>query len=292
MPVYSNEKGEWHGAPYDSSGIGVFLNMELLRNAGFDRPGKPWQWEELLQMAKKLTSDSDGNGKLDQFGLESLPMGGDITWIDGFLRSFHARFVSPDKSQYVMNTEQAIRFVQFLADMRWVHHVIPQPGEDGSFAAGRSAMVFDGPWSIIWRRQNHKFEWDVTYVPGKRRSGVHAGSGFMVSSQTKHPEEAYLLWKELTGEEFLSEVMAKRGRGAPGRISAWRFLRQPGLPPANVNVFMEEMNWLEPRLSHPKYQQIIDAVGPALSDIWNNRKSAAQVLPALKPVIDQILREK
>jgi len=294
MEGYSDAEGNWIGLPYDASGMAYFANLDMIEDAGLFPPFDPWSWDDLVGYGRKLTRDTSGDGQVDQFALPSIPCWGSIRDLDGYLRSFGARTVSRDGREFVLNSSQGINAIQFFADLRWVHHIAPQPGESASFQAGTAAMYDDGPWAIIWRRADCDFNWDITYIPGEKRSGTYIGSGFFISSKTSHPQEAWLLLKHMTSTEFLSKMIAEPGRGAPGRISSWEHLVKPGVPPQRIHVLQEELMWLEPTFPNIiNFRELSNnIINPELWEVWDGRKSAAEVLHGLKPVVDAFLAEE
>ncbi|HEB30582.1 MAG TPA: extracellular solute-binding protein [Spirochaetes bacterium] len=58
--------GKLVAIPYFTAGASFVYNIDLLKDAGFDRP--PDTIEELVEYAKAMTKDLDGDGKIDQYG--------------------------------------------------------------------------------------------------------------------------------------------------------------------------------------------------------------------------------
>jgi len=49
----------------------IHYNMDLFDAAGLPYPTRDWTWDDCLAMAKALTKDFDGDGRIDQWGLAS-----------------------------------------------------------------------------------------------------------------------------------------------------------------------------------------------------------------------------
>jgi len=62
--------GKLIAIPYFTAGAAFVYNIDLLNEAGFDRP--PDTVEELVAYAKALTKDFNGDGKIDQYGYGQL----------------------------------------------------------------------------------------------------------------------------------------------------------------------------------------------------------------------------
>ena len=62
-----NRDGTQYGLPKDFAPYVMFYNEDLFAQAGLD--SVPTTWEELESFAAELTKDTDGDGKVDQYGL-------------------------------------------------------------------------------------------------------------------------------------------------------------------------------------------------------------------------------
>jgi multiple sugar transport system substrate-binding protein len=65
-------KGKIWAVPFATNNVGVFYRPSLFKAAGITE--LPKTWEEFRQVAKKLTRDTNGDGKIDQHGMV-LPLG-------------------------------------------------------------------------------------------------------------------------------------------------------------------------------------------------------------------------
>jgi multiple sugar transport system substrate-binding protein len=55
--------------PQNISSLVVYPNKDLFRKAGVAEPKEGWTWDEMVAAAKKLTKDSNGDGKAEVYGL-------------------------------------------------------------------------------------------------------------------------------------------------------------------------------------------------------------------------------
>ncbi len=55
--------------PQNISSLVVYYNKKLFNQAKVPLPKKGWTWSQMVDKAKKLTKDLDGDGKTDQYGL-------------------------------------------------------------------------------------------------------------------------------------------------------------------------------------------------------------------------------
>ena len=60
--------GGQYGLPRDLNVIALYYNKAMFDAAGVAYPDDTWDWAKLVDAAKKLTKDTDGDGTMDQWG--------------------------------------------------------------------------------------------------------------------------------------------------------------------------------------------------------------------------------
>ena len=60
--------GQIYGLPWSMEAMCLVYNKDMFREAGLDPEKPPTNWEELVECAKALTVDKDGDGTIDQYG--------------------------------------------------------------------------------------------------------------------------------------------------------------------------------------------------------------------------------
>ncbi len=91
----SDEEGHLWGVPHALNSIAMVINKDILAERGVEYPSEDWTWEEMLDMAEKLTFDRDGDGKTDVYGIF---YSSNIT--QGWLPFMAAVGVSPYKNNF------------------------------------------------------------------------------------------------------------------------------------------------------------------------------------------------
>ncbi|HHW11343.1 MAG TPA: extracellular solute-binding protein [Firmicutes bacterium] len=190
----------------------LFYNTYMLANAGLDNPvnlhaKQAWNWEAFVTYAKKLTVDADGNGTPEQWGAA------------GFLnrnlfitRQNGGSVVSPDGTRYTGNAPEYVEAIQWLADLYYVHRVVPNTTDSITAALNRlrNRTAAIGHYSPNGRTNVRASlqpgEWDVApffeRVPGRPWTHL-SGNGFGININSKHKEEA---WK------FIEFVISLQGQ--------------------------------------------------------------------------------
>ncbi|MFC1736838.1 ABC transporter substrate-binding protein [Candidatus Hydrogenedentota bacterium] len=220
-------KEKLYGFPKNTVINIVYYNKNLFDRAGLDYPTDDWTWDEFLELAKKLTLDVDGDGRIDQVGTTInawWPMW--LTWIWGN----GGAILNEERTKCMLTTPESREAVQFLVDMRNKWNVTPSPeqlsanlGNIGqTFAIGNIAMMEGGPSTAKKYKEEIKtFEWGMVESPiGKAgRFARFTNAAFLMSSQTSHPEESWRFLKFLGSEEAGHVLLTEGGDIIPPRKS-------------------------------------------------------------------------
>ncbi len=211
--------GHIYGLPKDGGAVVLFYNKRLFDEAGLDYPNEDWTWDDFLAAAKALTRDNDGDGQIDQCGTQVSAW-----WAYWLIPIWSAggRFLNEERTECVVNSPEALRGIRWYAELRTKHKVVPEPGQlEGvadAFQAGKIAMQFTGPWSVISLRDIESFQWDVTFVP-KGPAGRwtrYTGDAYCMWAGTRRVEDAWTFIKWMSGEEA-SKMNALAQRAVPAR---------------------------------------------------------------------------
>jgi len=303
-------KGKLYGLPKETNMMMMFYNKKLFREAGVPypsiNPDRPWVWEkEFLSAAKKLTKDYNGDGKIDQFGCSA-----NTAWwvVYPILWSAGGDIFNKDITKCIIDSPEAIRALQWYADLRLKYNVSPTPVQAEAFgvvgadydmmAQGKIAIVFNNSIPIYPLRKYKDVDWDVAPFPaweGKLRERVNlcSGGGFTVSATTQHSEEAFKFLAFLTGKESAA-VWASLLGWVPTRKSIARssdFL-VPNQPPANLKFVLKEASRIRAIPSTPKWSETVyNILNPSLDDLWLGEKSAQELLPDIARRINELLKK-
>lgn len=146
--IMSIGNGVWGMNPEAEPRGGVFFNKRMLKEAGIDeeepydlQAKQEWTWKKFEEYCKKLTLDSDGDGKTDRYALASFSK----YYLPMCAANNNATFVSRnDKGEY----ENATGTKEFLEAMNWgmdlynKGYIMPKP--DGAAWDWYKAAFRDG----------------------------------------------------------------------------------------------------------------------------------------------------
>ena len=141
-------KGKHYGLNTSTINVALYLltyNKKLLANEGLPdiftlQQNKRWNWENMLYVAIRTTKDTDGDGMIDQWGID----GDYVDFISKLVISNNTDFITDlnVKPQYNLSSLPALQALQFSSDLYNVHRVAVPPSfaADGYFASGRAAI--------------------------------------------------------------------------------------------------------------------------------------------------------
>lgn len=173
-------RGDIKGLPFAQAYTAVFYNATLFDNAGIKYPttswtDKTWTWDRMVEIAKKLTKDINGDGRIDQYGLLDTRDLFEIAWAWGgdmfdpdVYKGYPPKKLALDK---VKNYNALLKALQERADLLYKYKVSPTPATlqvieqmGPPLKTGKVGMVISGDWSI-WGAMPKNYKWGIAAVP-------------------------------------------------------------------------------------------------------------------------------
>lgn len=288
--------GELYGLPKDVGPWAFVYNKDLFEKAGVPVPSAAageWTWNEMLDAAKKLTVDENGDGKPEQYGVGAYSLESAV-WGNG------GEFIDYKTGTVLVDQPEFYEAMQFVADLNLVHGVSPnQEAEQAMnaytrFINGQLAMFAMGPWDqpAFWELP---FGWDLAAWPASPNTGKTAtwlGSmGFGVSAKSKHPQEAFDLAAFLSLDQNGQRENYQLGQAVPNLIDmANGEFMEMDKAPENRQVFMDIIqNYGRPDIPYgSKDTQWIDTFWQNASKVWNGEMTAKDWTAQIKPQMQEL----
>ncbi|MCA1597016.1 MAG: ABC transporter substrate-binding protein, partial [Chloroflexi bacterium] len=155
--------------PLDVHAMGLYYNTRLFKEAGIvDSHGDalpPVTWSEFLADAKKLTRDTKGNGRIDQWGFVFTNQ--HTNWFT-FADQFGGGVLSPDGKTCILQSPQNIQALTVMRDLIYKYRVTPKPeGVDAwlAFQQGKAAMAMEGIYMLESLQEQKGLEFSGAPVP-------------------------------------------------------------------------------------------------------------------------------
>jgi multiple sugar transport system substrate-binding protein len=227
------------GVPRDVSTFALYLNLDLIDQAGVDNPidlaseGK-WTWDAFQSTAKAI---SDLGGGVKGFGA-----GGWWANWGYWVNSAGGSFFNEDRTACNLDSDESVQGIEYYQKLYDAGYGV-KFGEDAEpvYKAGKLGMFVNGRWATPGARGIKEFNWDVAPMPtGPAPGGDWQFWGaYVINADTKDPAAAWKLVAELTSLEVQDKV-ASLGANIPSRDSQDaidKFLTYT--PPQNNQAFVD-----------------------------------------------------
>lgn len=185
--------GKIYSIPFQRSTEIVYYNKDLFRAAGLDPENPPKTWDELANMAQKLT-DFDHYG----VGLALNPASAQWTFTGFCLQNSvnGENLMSDDGKKVFFNTEENVEALQFWLDLQNKYKcmergVVQWRDLPVQFLNQKVAMIYHTTGNMTNVYENADFDFGVCYLPGKKRMATPTGGGnFYISSGISEQKKA------------------------------------------------------------------------------------------------------
>jgi multiple sugar transport system substrate-binding protein len=226
------------GLPRDVSTFALYLNLDLISEAGVEDPRVlaeegTWDWKAFEQTAAAITKTGGAN---KGFGVNSW-------WANYgyFMNSAGGGFFNEDRTECAIDSPESIAGLTYMKSLYDKGLGVPF-GEDAEppFLAGTVGMFMNGRWATPGTRSGAKFNWDVVELPAGPAGSVDwlFWGAYVVNAKTEHPEQAFALVEELTSVDTQGKI-SELGANIPSRQSDEALEAFLGFtPPENNQAFV------------------------------------------------------
>lgn len=193
--------GKLYAAPKDVSTLQLVINTDMWSEAGLTDADYPTTWDELADVAKKLTND-------DHVG---LAFNGEYARIGVFLKQAGGGLVSDDGSKAIANTDESLKGlteVKDLLDTGTVKYASDLgTGWGGeAFGSKKAAMTIEGNWITGGLSADYPdVKYKVVALPeGPAGKGtMHFTNGWGIAADSKNQQGAIDLVEYLTSDDVV-----------------------------------------------------------------------------------------
>jgi len=241
-----------YALPCESTLTFMFVNKTLLAKEGIALPRNDWTWRDFLEICRKVTRDTDGDGVPDQFGCY------DYTWRQAAISNDVKFFRDDGKTSYFADSrmEEAVKFVMELRGLNGGFEVSPKDFDMGrvafrpfTFAEYRTYKPY--PWRI---KKYSSFEWDCIKMPaGSSGGNISVMDTLLIgmSARTRNKDLAWALLKKFCYDEATQQMILQKSQALPVRrdviisaeaaeIFSWDSNETAAITPADISDAMDE----------------------------------------------------
>ncbi|MCX7695736.1 MAG: maltose ABC transporter substrate-binding protein [Caloramator sp.] len=277
--------GKVYGYPTAIETYALFYNKDLVKEA-------PKTYEEILEFAKTFNNPKEKKYALAWDVGNAYFSYSFLTANGGYVFGKQGT----DKDDIGLNNDGAVKGATFYKSLRTILPLKAADSNyqfmDGSFAAGKVAMIINGPWAVKGY-QDAKVNFGVAPLPTfggaqpKSFSGIRA---LYVSAFTKYPKAAKLFAEFATSDEMLMKRYEMTKQIPPVKALAEKDeIKNDPI----VSGFMAQAANAEPMPSIPQMQLVWEPLATTFSAIWDGQMEPKAALDkCVQTVKDAIAAQK
>ncbi|MCF6409100.1 ABC transporter substrate-binding protein [Pseudalkalibacillus salsuginis] len=304
-----DDDGPIGGASVANEVYNIYYNKDLFDEKNIPYPPTKaedaWTWEEFIDVAKKLTVDRNGKHPddpgFDPKNIKTYGVNNFSTRYEPYIYSNGGGIVSLDGKDILIDEPETIEALQKIADLMYVHHVMPKPSDlstipnvDTALLTKRVGMTLDGQWALQElgkAKVDKNLNLGIGVLP-KFKEPVTSSEGTpIVVFDTKNSKEN---WDET--KEFLKFIMdpenslplIQSGLWMPNEVQWYKdpelikkWTDNPVHPPEYKEAVIDwAMNNVR---QNPNYywkdrSKVNQILTPALDQLWSGEKTAEEVV--------------
>ncbi|MCR6689188.1 sugar ABC transporter substrate-binding protein [Cellulomonas sp.] len=292
--------GRLYGLPKDVGPFSFGYNKTMLEEAGIPLPDKdtPLTWEEFVEICKKLTTDTDGDGAVDQWGT-----GLNVQWnLQSMVWSNGGDWTNADHTQVTVDTPEFAEALQKFADLTNVDKVTPSASDAATldtyqrWMAGEIGFFPVGPWDVSVYN-DLDFDYDLIPWPsvGGTESATWIGSlGIGVSATSDHPQDAVNLVTYLSADTEAQQTLVDANIQIPNLIDvAQTWATAADAEPANRQEFLDVVQDYGRAMpaAFTYGAEWYDELWTNIQPVLDGKQTAADYLAETQPKMQKLLDE-
>lgn len=273
-------EGKLYGLPFTSNTLAMFYNADMFKDAGIENP--PTTWEELRDVAKKLTKNNvTGLGfaatKSEEGTFDYLP----------WLWSTGADYDS-------LGSEDAIRALSFLTDLikdgSVSKEVINLNNSDtvNQFAQGTLAMMINGPWNIpMVKNSNPDMNFAIAKIPVDKQEASVLGGENIAVVKGDNADGAWDFLRWMSEPEQLQPYLEQTGYFPPRKDIGEQSTHWKSDP--HLSGFLDQMESARTRGPHPQWPEISAVIQTMYQESFSQAETPEAAAGKAANEIEQIL---
>ncbi len=210
---YSSWKGELYSLPMEATNLALLYNKDLFREVGLDPERPPQTWDELLEYSRRLTLDTNNDGRNERIGFitpiypATSPNGPWMVWQwTPFIWQAGGHLIDEGQTRVLFAEEPGVEALTLWKKLYDQQNQKTFSNEFmTAFISKQTAMMMDGPWSLPnYPRLLKNIDWGVAPLPAgpDKQATIGGGEYLAVFKQSKHPDEAWTFIKWMIQPEI------------------------------------------------------------------------------------------
>ena len=296
LDIYGKYNNKLIGLPIVGDVELLVYNKKMFEKAGLKEP--PKTWEEVVKQGKALTIDTNGDGKVDQYGF-GLMAGRGPQAAGTFMNLYYAHggtvgfFDKEMKPQF--NTPAGVKALTLMAkDLKAIappdSNTWDSAEMESGFAQGKVAMglIWPGGANAAVDPTKSKVSKDVGFALSPNNSSFLGGWAMGISRYSKNPEATYLFISWLTHPDI--QVKYAKAGGTPARKSTLNneelVKMYPWFPSISENLALAK-----PMPQLPETEELIGYMTEEANDAVSGVKNPEQAAKELNDRAEKLMKE-
>ncbi|MDP8200814.1 MAG: ABC transporter substrate-binding protein [Candidatus Tenebribacter burtonii] len=199
-PVFINSntmKGKIVSFPFNKSVRVQYYNKDILFKNDMDENKPPKTWEEFRTYCQKLTQDTDGDGKIDQYGT-TIKIS---AWqFENLLLQAGGKIMNEDNTKPMFNSKEGVQALEFFTNILNKDETgYLSPGYDGQkdFTAQKVAFYEDSSVSMAFMlRTGINFNMGISAIPIKKtKKNIISGTNVVIFKNNEDKKKEQAAWE-------------------------------------------------------------------------------------------------
>ena len=301
---FKDSSGKVWALPAGINCVSLHYNKTMLRKFGVEYPKPGITWDELFKVAQKATKDTNGDGRVDIYGIDTLftPSSDAIPvimyqWGNTMYRNNYSEpnFDSGSMQKYL---ELAKRFQDAKVSPS-PQDIVIYTGSQTAFNQGKVAMVPEMLSTIeltqsLMEDELVNIPWPKAAETGLTGTFLKPSQAMVINRKTKHPEEAikFMSWF-LTSPEAAEITTFQRGTpSSQGQREALLHSNITQLQKKLINWTNECARYADAKqeISPPGELEVINKVIELMQEVQYGRSSIGDVVKKMQREAADILK--
>lgn len=293
-------EGRLYGLPKDVGPFAFGYNKTMFEAAGIPLPDKEagYTWEEFVEVCQQLTTDTNGDGQVDQWGT-----GLNVQWnLQSLVWSNGGDWTNADRTEVTVDTPEFAEALQWFADLTNVYEVTPSASDAATldtyqrWMAGEIGFFPVGPWDVsVYNTLDFDYDLIPWPIGATGEPATWVGSlGIGVSAKSGNPDAAVKLVTYLSVDPTAQQTLVDAGIQVPNLIDmAQTWAAEPDAKPANRQEFLTivERTGRAMPASFTYGAQWYDELWTNIQPVLDGNQSAADYLRDVQPRMQALLDE-
>lgn len=255
LDIINDGNGKVWGVTHSLASAAVLYNKTLFDEYNVAYPEENWTFQDMLDIAQKLTKDTNNDGVTDIYGLSS---GGNMTtgWLPFILAAGGAPidetqtkslFADPKTLEGLKQYYATVNVSKISPSNTWI---TSSGNVSSAFYNGKIAMVIDlwATTNAINKNAPEGFSYDAQVMPvgwNGKRSCIYVPNQWVIYSKAgENQQDAAWKWIQYFLSEKSQDIVANSfgSIGFPVRKSALAAIESIETVPANKGAFYKELD--------------------------------------------------